>query len=105
MGFILAQGNDDYGGLVEALHSEEIVKFSTAKDSNTGNSGGSTSNEEAKKMVTGMKTLEHIRSLLVHKITIDKSPAAALATSEETHAISDALGDFNWTDFKVGTIK
>ena len=104
MGFILAQGNDDYGGLVEALPSEAIVKFSTAKDSKTGNSGGSTSNEEEKKMVTWMQTLEHLRSLLVHIITIAKSPGMALATSEETYAISDALEDFNWADFKVGTI-
>ena len=104
MGFILVQGNDDYGGLVEALPSEAIVKFSTAKDSKTGNSGGSTTNGEAKKMAKAMETLEHLRSLLVHIITLAKSPGSALATSEETYAISDALGDFNWADFKVGTI-
>ena len=54
-------------------------------------------------MVTNMKTLEDIRSLLVRVITIAKSHEVAAAKSEETYDISDALKDFSWNDFKVGT--
>ena len=103
-GFILAQESDGYVSLAEALPSEAIVKFSIACDeTKTSNSGGSTSNEDAKKMVSGMKTLEDLRSLLVRVITIAKSPEVAAAKSEETYDISDALKDFARADFKVGT--
>ena len=50
-----------------------------------------------------MKTIEHLRSLIVHVITIAKSPELAAAKSEETYAILDALKDSPWEDFKVGT--
>ena len=103
-GFILAQGSDEYVSLVEALPSEAIAKFPIACDeTKTSNNGASTSNEDAREMVSGMKTLEDLRGLLVRVITTAKSPEVAAAKSEETYAISDALKDFAWGDFKVGT--
>ena len=50
-----------------------------------------------------MKTLGDIRSLLVHVITIGKSPEVSAAKSDETYAIADALKDPPRNDFKVGT--
>ena len=103
-GFILVQDSDEYVSLVESLPSEAIVKFSIASDNTkTSNTEGKTTNEDAKKMASGVKTLEDLRSLLVRVITIAKSPEVAAAKSEETYAISDALKDFALVDFKVGT--
>ena len=57
---------------------------------------------EATRLVTGMNTPEHLRTLLVRTVTGAQSQKATQGIPDDIYAIGDALGKFDWGKFHVG---
>ena len=95
---------DKYLDVYNALPTQAITdQLAKIKIKESINSDQQALENNHKKQVSNMKTLEDLRIVLIQLVTAAKSESITPLMSSQCSSITSALKDFNWAEYKVGT--